>query len=303
MFAKILVPLDGSPLAEKALPFAVYLAEHTGGSLVLVRAVDTWATTVHDSIEKELERTPQAEAELAAVAARLASAGLAIEQEVHPGEAAAIIEHAAASTDVGLIVMSTHGRGGIARWAYGSVAERVLRSSSRPVLVVPAQCESVWTASVGHTILVPLDGSPLAEQALGPAKLLASALNADVALLQIIEPPNVALASSAMGPGMGYYEAFDVAAWVDQARPYAEEIAANLREAGFTATATTTSGYAAAAIHEFGVSRSVAATVMASHGRGGIARLALGSVTLGVVQRTTAPVLVVRSGSSKARSG
>ena len=73
MFEKILVPLDGSALAEKALPYARLLAGSADGQLFLVRAVETWATTVHDSLEKELERKPQAEAELATVASRLVS--------------------------------------------------------------------------------------------------------------------------------------------------------------------------------------------------------------------------------------
>jgi nucleotide-binding universal stress UspA family protein len=291
MFEKILVPLDGSPLAAKALPYAAWLAKGAAGQLLLVRAIETWAVTVHGAIEKELEQKPRVEAELEGAAAELRAQGLTVEQAVYMGEPASAIEVAASTRDVGLIAMSTHGRSGFARWAYGSVAERVLHHSRRPVLLVPAQCELTWRQG-GNTILVPLDGSPLAEEALEPAKLLAGVLGAAITVLQVIEPPNMALAASGMGPG--YYEAFDVQAWIDQARPYAEDIAKRLQDAGVEATAHTTGGYAAATIQEQARARNAAAIVMASHGRTGLARLALGSVAIGVVQRATAPVLVIR---------
>ena len=298
MFEKILVPLDGSPLAEHALPYATFLASRTGGQLFLVRAVEIWAATVHDAIEKELDKKPQAEAELAATASQVRAQQIPVEQMVYTGEAAGVIEVAANTHDIGLIAMSTHGRSGFARWAYGSVAERVLRSSGRPVLLVPAQSETVWKADGQSTIVVPLDGSPLAEEALEPAKVLARALGASITLLQVVEPPNMALVGASMGGG--YDEAFDLQAWIDEARPYAERVAHKLQEAGVSATAETMIGYAAATIQEVALARKSAAIVMASHGRTGFARLALGSVAMGVVQRATAPVLVIRPSGLKA---
>jgi nucleotide-binding universal stress UspA family protein len=298
MFDKILVPLDGSQLAEKALPYATYLTKSAGGQVLLVRALETWASTVHDSIDKELELKPQAEADLATAASKVASEGIPVEQFIYPGEAAAIIELVATTHDVGLIAMSTHGRSGFARWAYGSVAERVVRSSTRPILLVPAHAEAAWSGNSPASILVPLDGSALAEEALEPAKLLARALGAGITLLQIVEPPNMALTGSGMG--LGYYEAFDMPAWIEEARPYAAGVARRLQDEGFSVTAETTSGYAAATIQEVAAARSMAAIVMASHGRSGLARLAMGSVAMGVVQRATTPVLVVRPAGLKA---
>lgn len=294
MFERILVPLDGSPLAAKALPHAALLAEAAGGEVLLMRAIDTWSETVHDALAKELEQKPQAEADLASAAAQLRTQGLTVEQAVYMGEPAGAIEIAASTRDVGLIAMSTHGRSGFARWAYGSVAERVLHLSSRPVLLVPAHCEITWRRG-GNIILVPLDGSALAEEALKPAELLAHALGATITVLQVIEPPNMALAGSGMS--VGYYHAFDLKAWVDEARPYAEGVAKRLQAAGVEATALTTSGYAAATIQQQAQACNAAAVVMASHGRTGLARVALGSVTVGLVQRATAPVLVIRAAS------
>src|SRR5579883_1014534 len=292
MFKKVLVPLDGSPLAEKALPFAAFLAKRQEGELFLVRAVEVWASTVHDAIEKALEKKPQAEAELQAAAARLATDGLKVEQAVYAGEPASIIETAASSHEADLIVVSTHGRSGFARWAYGSVAERVLHTTSKPVLLVPAQTEATWQPDGPRTIILPLDESALSEQAIEPAQELARALGASITVVRVIEPPNMAIAGSAMG--VGYYEPFDIQAWVDDAKPYAEGVAARLQQEGFSATAETLAGYPAATIQAVAAARNAAAIVMASHGRTGLARLALGSVAVGVVQRAAAAVLIVR---------
>jgi nucleotide-binding universal stress UspA family protein len=300
MFQKIVVPLDGSELAEKALPYARYLAAAEGGALFLIRAVEVWAATVQDALENGLEKKPQAEAELAAAAARIAGKGVAVEHAVYVGEPAGAIELAASTHKADLIVMSSHGRSGFARWAYGSVAERVLRGSALPVLVVPAHTDVAWQARE-QSIVVPLDGSRFAEEAIEPAKLLSRALNASMILLQVVEPLNPTYAATGMG--MGYYPAFDLEAWVDDARPYAEGIAEQLRAAGFAATAETTGGYAASTIQRVAADRQAAAIVMASHGRTGLARLALGSVAVGVVQRASAPVLIVRPAAMKPPEG
>jgi nucleotide-binding universal stress UspA family protein len=292
VFEKILVPLDGSPLAEKALPYATFLAKREGGRLFLVRAVELWAATLHGAIEEELDKKPQAEAELSATASVLTAQGLKTEQTVYLGEAAGVIDLVATTQDVDLIVMSTHGRSGFARWAYGSVAERVLRSSTRPVLLVPAHTETVWKPEGEQMIILPVDGSAVAEQALQPATLLARALGAGITVLRVIEPPNLALSGAGMNGG--YYEAFDLQAWVEEARPYAESIAQRLRDTGISARAETVGGYAAATIQDIAAARRAAAITMATHGRTGLARLAMGSVAMGVVQRATAPVLIVR---------
>src|SRR5579862_4158811 len=119
MLKNIVVPLDGSQLAAKALPYASVLALRTSGRLDLVRAVDIRTSSLHEGIQKELDLRPEAESELMAAAADLRAQGLEVGSHVYVGEAAKAIELAADTLGADLIVMSTHGRSGLARWAYG----------------------------------------------------------------------------------------------------------------------------------------------------------------------------------------
>ena len=86
------------------------------------------------------------------------------------GGAADVIYETAASTQANLIVMSTHGHGGLGRWLYGSVADEVLGRVPVPILFVSAVCTQLWAADQPVRVVVPLDGSDLAEQALGPSE-------------------------------------------------------------------------------------------------------------------------------------
>jgi nucleotide-binding universal stress UspA family protein len=289
MFKTILVPLDGSPLAAKALPYAKFLARKAGGHLALVRAVDSRAQ------EKELGLRPEAEADLSAVAADVRAQGLEVESHVYMGEAAKAIELAADSVAADIIVMSTHGRSGLARWAYGSVAERVLRLGTWPVVLIPAHYEQALDLERPGTIVVPLDGSDLAEQALEPAAELAHLIGGgSLTLLQVIEPPNVAYAGAELN---GFYPIMDNDAWIEGAKPYLDGVAHRPVAAGLSVSAETLIGYPAATIADLAARKNAAAIVMASHGRTGFARAVLGSVAAGVVQRATVPTLIVRPAS------
>jgi nucleotide-binding universal stress UspA family protein len=141
MYRRLLVPLDGSTLAEEALPHALNLARRSGGELVLLRViVSPYAIVAPDLVlagtDPNLpELNQQAQQYLDALAVRL-SGDASVRAIVCEGPVAeAILEHAVA-LDVDLIVMSTHGRGGVSRWVYGSVAERVLQGSVCPVLLI-----------------------------------------------------------------------------------------------------------------------------------------------------------------------
>lgn len=135
-FKRILVPLDGSPLAETALTEAVDLAKRTGASLVLVRAAEAHTLT-GDPTDAQVTVVREAEEYLAAVKARIAVEGLArVETSVWYGSAADAIVEAAVFRNTDLIVMSTHGRTGLGRLVLGSVAESVLRATKTPILLL-----------------------------------------------------------------------------------------------------------------------------------------------------------------------
>jgi nucleotide-binding universal stress UspA family protein len=134
---KILVPLDGSPLAEAAIPTAAGMAAAAGAELILLRAAQVQRFTGLDLGEAEIRVVAEAEAYLATVQARLAAAGLGrVITAVWYGPAAASIVEAAHLYPADLIVMSTHGRSGLGRLILGSVAGSVLRGTRTPILMV-----------------------------------------------------------------------------------------------------------------------------------------------------------------------
>lgn len=133
----ILVPLDGSTVAEAALAPAVALAREAGTKLVLVRAAEVRTLPLGDPIEDQTEVMREAQEYLAAARARVMAAGaLDVEFSVWYGPAVEAIVEAARFRAADLIVMSSHGRSGVARLMMGSVTERVLRGTSVPILVI-----------------------------------------------------------------------------------------------------------------------------------------------------------------------
>jgi nucleotide-binding universal stress UspA family protein len=137
-FEKILVPLDGSPLAEAALPKAAELiGHHPGATLILLRAVEATTLPGTDPINAQVAVVHEAEDYLETVAARLRADGVPeVKTSVWYGSAAPSILAAARVTKPDLIVMSTHGRSGFRRLVLGSVAESVLRATSMPVFLI-----------------------------------------------------------------------------------------------------------------------------------------------------------------------
>ena len=133
---KILVPLDGSPLAESALGEGIQLAG-AGGALVLLRAAEAPRVAVGDPVVAQVAVVREAEAYLDAVAERARAAGVAdVETAVWYGPAGESIVEAARTRDIDLIVMSSHGRSGLGRMIFGSVAESVMRGTTTPVLII-----------------------------------------------------------------------------------------------------------------------------------------------------------------------
>ena len=133
----ILVPLDGSPVAEAALAPAVALAREAGAKLVLLRAAEAHTLPTADPIEAQVDVMREAQEYLARTRARVAGAGVAdVEVSAWYGPPVEAIVEAARYREADLIVMSSHGRSGVARLIMGSVAERVLRSTRVPILVI-----------------------------------------------------------------------------------------------------------------------------------------------------------------------
>jgi len=141
---KILIPLDGSTLAEAAMWTALDLAKKNGASISLLRAAEAYALPGADTVEAQVMAVREAEEYLAAAVRRLEDRGFRrVETHVWYGPAAAAIVEAATVQKADMIVMSTHGRTGLGRMILGSVAESVLRGTTVPILIVRADSAPV----------------------------------------------------------------------------------------------------------------------------------------------------------------
>jgi nucleotide-binding universal stress UspA family protein len=194
--ACILMPLDGSALAERALPAAERLARAKESTLLLVRvnpfpAWIAWApgaTVSPETYQQVIDDEERFVREyLDAWAQTLRSRGLTVDALGLFGEPASTLLDLLAERDIGLVVMTTHGRAGLARFALGSVAGRLVRGSHTPVLLIRALTDTAQTERLQHA-LVPLDGSGLAEATLDLVVQLAGRLLSEVKLARVVAP-------------------------------------------------------------------------------------------------------------------
>src|SRR5690242_5895802 len=192
MYKTIIVPLDGSAFAEQAIGTAAAIAQRSGAPLVLVRVHETYAFESTDySIDAELSRRDQ-ERYLAAIAERVENIyGLGAQRTLLDGVVGPSICDFAMGLESPLIVLSTHGRTGFSRFWLGSVADAIMRHASTPVLMLrhrgAIETELLRAHRFRH-LLVPIDGSSVAEEALQPAVALTTAFRAKLTLLRVVAP-------------------------------------------------------------------------------------------------------------------
>ncbi len=311
MFKRILVPLDGSNLAGRALPFAARIARATGSSIVLfgvaTTPVDYSPYTAPSKVYSEeviQEKVRQVTMYLQDAANSPSLAGLTVEIHAAFDAIAPAIIVATQTYQADMVVLCSHGYTGTKRWLLGSVAQKVARHCPVPVLVVRSD-SPMQTEDHGLRVLVALDGSPLAEAALEPAMQLVTALSGaaqgELHLLRVINVP------TAGGKFRGPYIDFesDVRAQEKQeARTYLKALVSRLRQSTqanvqITSSIVVDADVAAAIIHAAEQSdvlddKAYDFIAMATHGRGGIQRWALGSTTERVLGATSLPLLIVR---------
>jgi nucleotide-binding universal stress UspA family protein len=283
--------------AEQVVPYARTFARGLRLPVELLAVVDVGSllTSVETArffdnlVEEELRKSKEY---LERIAKRFA--GSRVKRSVEQGSAAeATIEKAAADEST-LIAMTTHGRSGLNRWLLGSVAEKVLRATTSPLLLVRASAEGKAEGEATlESVVVPLDGSELAERALPVVAEIAKKLRLEVFLFRAYRNP--------YGPfitGAGYYavNADELMASVrNEARNYLEEKMAKLKKQGIDELSyLLQEGVASDEIVSMGSQLPESLIVMCSHGRSGVKRWALGSVTETVVRHSRSPVLVLR---------
>ena len=289
MLNTILVPVDGSDFAERAVPYAAMFARSVAARVVLMRVLP------HRAPGSATDELGAIQAYLNLDAGVMRAGGLGVEtivqrvRPVHADDVARAITATADEQGAGLIVMSTHGRSGFGRWLYGSVTDSVLRQAATPILLVPPHAGRPLPTDQPIRLLVPLDGSELAEEAIRSAELLAGATGAELILLRVVEPPTYPL----YGEGYAYIP-FDPDIEVVEARRYMQGEVDRLQAAGKRVTARTVVGHPSAMVARVAHDEGADFVMMATHGRGGLARLVLGSVATATLQRADVPVLLVR---------
>lgn len=292
MYRTVLVPLDGSPLSERALPLAATLARRANARLVLVRAA--WVPHIMDleSVQAEVKCVKDAEDYLAAIAAPLIRSGLTVETGVPFAAAGEGILMEANLRQADIIIMSTHGRSGLSRLIYGSVAEAVLTDSPVPVLLIHATTDNPVTLGdiEQPEILVPLDGSPFSESVLPHAKEMARLFHGALVLLRVVVRPPQWIDPMVVAP----YPTEEAVAHADEeAHTYLVRLKTQLEAEGCAVRMRVANNGAADAILDSCCGSNVRLVVMATHCRHGLGRVMFGSVAMAVLHHARLPILLV----------
>lgn len=317
MFQRILVPLDGSRRAERAIPVAARIARAFGGSLLFVRVI---LPPVDWSSRSFALQPTASEAELAEGARYLSNVvltypdnltGIKIVTEVISGVPSPSIFSQAHTEQTDLIVMCSHGETGLKRWLLGSVAQQAVRRSPVPVLVLNEHgLVSLPVADQPLRVLVPLDGSPLSETALEPAARLIVALAAPsqgaLHILHVVDlpTPDERFRSQAHGT---FIEAGVRTQAAQEAEVYLHTLVDYLRQGPLamlpltiTSSVVVNPDVAGTIIRqaepptEAQTGNGYALIALATHGRTGLRRWILGSITEHILGTTKLPLLIVR---------
>lgn len=298
---KVLVPLDGSPLAEQALPYVRMLADLAPTEVHLLRVImpsvletltryeEVFLSAASDTLGSHTEQVERMHEALNDEAVRYLQTQAALlrdiptHTEVAFGAPTELI--AAAASGYNLVLMVTHGHSGMLRWAIGSVTARVLQLIHQPILVIRSNDEAATTVRVPRRIMVALDGSPGAEAALPLAVSLARTAGADLLLTQVIEP------------GTGYWGPLSADEAIGRLRElafsYLERIAENLRrEAKLNVTTTVPVGHIAEELVQDIERKQIDLVAMGRRGFGGARTMFLGGITEKVSQASPVPLLV-----------
>jgi nucleotide-binding universal stress UspA family protein len=313
MYNRILVPLDGSELAEEVLPYVRILGKGLVANIELLRVFEALPPDLADSAHGLYPHRVAAGMRdrvmdyLKRIGAPLTEEGLTVSFAVHEGDPASLIVSEAETTADTLIAMSTHGRSGITRWALGSVTDKVLHAANHPMLVIrPKTSKGVQGPALLNTIIVPLDGSALGEQVLPHVVDLAGGLAPRVLLIRATPATEEYYRYMEyyydVGPGpsisrvyQGPYEEFskEVNAL---AMEYLHQVRDRLRQQGVShVEEQLLHGDPASAIVIAAQTTPNSLVAMATHGRSGVGRWVLGSVTDRVVRYSGVPVLVIRA--------
>jgi len=295
MFKNILVPLDGSQLAEAALPAAASLAEKLGAPVTLLHVIEKNApASVHH--ERHLTRTEEAEAYLNEVAAEGFAEGVQVKTHVHNREVTdvpgSIAEHAS-ELNPDLLVMCAHGSGGIRELLFGRIAQQVLAHGTTPLLLVQATTSEKRPFNP-QRILVPIDAESLHDDSLLYAQELARAYDAEIHLLCVV--PTIATLHGrdvAIGTVLPATMQALLDAKEESAKAHLQEHLDELFQANYRTSAEIARGDPAQSIVNAAERVNADVIILCTHRRAGVGAFWAHSVSPDVVRRTRIPILLI----------
>ena len=300
-FRSVLLPLDGSPFAEQAIPWAAAIARKARARLRLALVhqippsppLDESSARLYTRIELALRKSEREY--LRRVAARIKGSGATqLATATLSGPPAAALADYAREVGVDLVVMTTHGRGGLQRAWLGSVADQLVSSLEIPVLLIrPHEGEAALPEPGLEEILVPLDGSRRAEAALPTALGVATLFGARLALIHAVEP-----VAMVVDVPMSFPQALDqelTSLRRREAQDYLDDVAERVSASGIeTRASAILAASALDGIQAAAKRPAVGMIALATQGHGGLRRLVLGSVADKLVRTGESPVLVTR---------
>ena len=285
MYKRILVPLDGSKLAEGALPYAEGVATRLHSEVILLTVCapgDCFELPLKAYLEKR--------------AGELSSLGIKTSPVVVQGNAANEILNFAEKNDINLIIISAHGHTGPSIWPLGSIANKILQKSRIPLLLIRSrELETVLREKELLKILVPLDGSQFADGVIPYVEGLAEEMGSEVILITVNEPLQIPdVVRHTAGFDEKKYENELTARSERDVKGYLSKKESALRNKGVKVSSTSILGMPAQTILQYAEDNSVSLIALSTHGFSGITKWAYGSVASKIIQSSSKPVLLVR---------
>jgi len=282
MYERILVPLDGSELAEQAISYVEQIAQKLKSEVIFITVC-----LPGDPMERALTEYIERRAE------KFQSLGMETRSLCIEGEPAASIIDFSGKNDVGLIVISTHGRTGVSHWPLGSIANKVVQMSHIPVFLVRSNHRGKTPADMElQKILVPLDGSKFSEEILPFVENLAKAMGSQVTILRAIE--TVKLPQLAAYMDREKSEKDFMAKMEREAERYLDRKKDVLKIKELKVKSVLVQGKPVETILKYVEDKSINLIALSTHGFSGITKWAYGSVAARIIESSTRPVLLVR---------
>lgn len=283
-YKNILVPLDGSVLAERVIPAALYLAEAMAGSITFLTVVVKRPGDDVSLMAKAVQTGKfEADLYLRSVRKRFLPALVSIETAVITGKPDKEIIAFAQEKNSDLIIMSTHGRSGITRWSFGRTAEKVLRRAPCPTVILRSDNEI--NPEKFNRIMLPLDGSPLAERVLPPALDMVKAMGVELFLIRVVEPNSFY--------GFGHSDDL-LEADREAAQTYLADVREQLLLPDKTVHTHVAVGSATDLIVDYAATQQIDLILLTSRGHSGFDEWMFGSVAEKVMVGAPCAILVIR---------